>query len=112
LPTIRPSGAFLAYDLARGRIAWRVSLPPSSLAFGGSSVTSGNVIIHGESAGFVDARDSTSGKLLWRYRTNAGADAAPAIYSVGGITYIAIAAGGIEVIGSARGDTLYVIALR
>ncbi|HXT36883.1 MAG TPA: PQQ-binding-like beta-propeller repeat protein [Chloroflexota bacterium] len=110
--TVQFSGALLGYDVARGRIAWRVSLPPPALAFGGSSVTSGNVIIHGESAGYVDARDATNGKLLWRYRTGAGADAAPAIYSVGATTYVAIAAGGNEVIGSPRGDTLFVFALR
>ena len=111
-PTVRFSGAFLGYDVARGRIAWRIPLTPPSLAFGGSSVTSGNVVIHGESAGYVDARDAANGRLLWRYRTGAGADAAPAIYSVGSATYVAIAAGGNEVIGSTRGDTLYVFVLR
>jgi alcohol dehydrogenase (cytochrome c) len=69
------------------------------------------VVIHGESAGYVDARDATNGKLLWRYHTGAGADAGPAIYAVGGTTYVAIAAGGNEVIGSQRGDTLYAFAL-
>ncbi|MGH2346812.1 MAG: pyrroloquinoline quinone-dependent dehydrogenase, partial [Chloroflexota bacterium] len=111
LPNVQFRGAFIGYDVARGRIAWQVPLAAPSLAFGGSAVTSGGVVIHGESAGYVDARDATNGKLLWRYHTGAGADAGPAIYAVGGATYVAIAAGGNEVIGSQRGDTLYVFTL-
>jgi PQQ-dependent dehydrogenase (methanol/ethanol family) len=111
LPAVQFKGVFMGYDVGRGKIAWSVPLPVPSLAFGGSAVTSGNVVIHGESTGYVDARNAANGKLLWRYKTGAGADAAPAIYAVNGVTYVAIAAGGNEVIGSPRGDTLYVFAL-
>ena len=41
-----------------------------------------------------------------------GDEVTPAIYAVRGVTYVAIAAGGNEVIGSPRGDTLYVFALK
>ena len=112
LPNVRFAGAMVGYDVARGHVAWRVALPPPSLAYGGSAVSSGGVLVHGESSGYVDARDAATGRLLWRYRTGAGADAAPAIYTAGGATYVAIAAGGNEVIDSVRGDTLYAFRLR
>jgi quinohemoprotein ethanol dehydrogenase len=105
-------GAFIGYDVARGRVVWRVALPIPSLAYGGSAVTAGGVVIHGESAGYVDARDATNGHLLWQYRTGAGADAAPAIYMARGTTYVAIAAGGSAFIDSPRGDTLYAFSLQ
>ena len=74
-------------------------------------MTAGDVVFSGESAGYFDAHDARTGRLLWRYRTGAGADAAPAVYVAGGREYVAVAAGGNEVIGSPRGDALDVFAL-
>ena len=109
LPDVHFQGALVGYDVARGRIAWRVPVTP--LAYGGSAVTAGDVVFSGESAGYFDAHDARSGRLLWQYRTSAGVDAAPSVYVVGGREYVAVAAGGNEVIGSPRGDTLDVFAL-
>ena len=95
--------------MARGRVAWRA--PATPLAYGGSAVTAGNVVFSGESAGYVDAHDARSGRLLWRYRTAGGVDAAPAVYVAGGREYVAVAAGGNEVIGSPRDDALDVFTL-
>jgi len=111
LPNVRFQGAVVGYDVARGRVAWRAPFPGSALAYGGSAVTAGGVVFSGESSGYVDARDARDGRLVWRSRTGAGADAAPSIYAVGGRAYVAIAAGGNEVIDSPRGDTLDVFAL-
>ena len=109
LPNIHFQGALVGYDVARGRIAWRV--PTMPLAYGGSAVSAGDVVFSGESGGYVDAHDARTGRLLWRYAANAGVDAAPAIYAAGGREYIAVAAGGNLVIGSPRGDALDVFAL-
>ncbi len=109
LPNVPFQGALVGYDVARGRIAWRAPITP--LAFGGSDVTAGDVVFSGESSGYVDAHDARDGRLLWRYRTGAGADAGPAVFVAGGREYVAIAAGGNEVIGSPRGDALDVFAL-
>ncbi len=109
LPNIHFQGALVGYDVARGRVAWRA--PATPLAYGGSAVTAGDVVFSGESAGYVDAHDARSGRLLWRYRTAGGVDAAPAVYVAGGREYVAVAAGGNEVIGSPHDDALDVFAL-
>jgi len=111
LPSVPRRGALVGYDVARGRVAWRVALGGGSLAYGGSTVTAGDVVFSGESSGVFDARDARSGRLLWQYHTIAGADAAPAVYTTGGREYVAVAAGGNSVINSRRGDTLDVFAL-
>ncbi len=111
LPNVRFSGALVGYDVARGRVAWRAPLPGTALAYGGSAVSASDIVFSGESSGYFDARDARTGRLLWRYRTGAGADAAPAVYSVNGREYVAIAAGGNEVIDSPRGDALDVFSL-
>lgn len=109
LPNVHFQGALVGYDVARGRIAWRV--PVDQLAYGGSAVTAGDVVFSGESMGYVDAHDARNGHLLWQYRAGAGVDAAPSIYVAGGREYVAVAVGGNEVIGSPRGDALDVFAL-
>ena len=109
LSTVPPQGALVGYDIARGRIAWQA--PLDGLAYGGSAVTAGDVVFSGESAGYFDAHDARSGRLLWRFHTGAGADAAPSVYVAGNREYVAIAAGGNSVIGSPRGDALDVFAL-
>jgi len=111
LPNVHFQGALVGYDVARGRVAWRAPLAGTALAYGGSAVTAGDVVFSGESSGYLDARDARTGLLLWRYHTAAGADAGPAVYSAGGRAFVAIAAGGNEVIKSPRGDTLDVFAL-
>ncbi len=103
------TGALVGYDVAQGRISWQA--PLAGLAYGGSAVTAGDVVFSGESTGLFDAHDARTGQLLWRYQTGAGADAAPAVYAIGGREYVAIAAGGNSVIDSPRGDTLDVFAL-
>ncbi len=110
LPNQVYSGALVGYDVARGKATWRTPLA-SGLAYGGSLVTSGGVVFSGESSGFFDAHDASSGKLLWQYATHAGADAAPSMYTIGGRTYIAIAVGGASILNSRRGDTLDVFTL-
>lgn len=95
--------------MAQGCIAWSARV--RGLAYGGSAVTAGDVVFSDESGGYVDAHDARSGRLLWQYRTVAGAAAAPAVYARSGREYLAIAAGGNAVIDSQRGDTLDVFAL-
>lgn len=111
LPSVPRRGALVGYDIARGRVAWRVALSGDSLAYGGSTVTAGDIVFSGESSGVFDARDARSGRLLWQYHTGVGADAAPAVYTTAGREYVAVAAGGNSVINSRRGDTLDVFAL-
>jgi len=56
-------GALVGYDVARGRVAWRVALGGDSLAYGGSTVTAGDVVFSGESSGVFDAHDARTACL-------------------------------------------------
>lgn len=103
------TGALVGYDVAAGRIAWLA--PVTGTPFGGSAVTAGGVVFSGESSGSFDAHDARTGALLFQYRTGAGADAAPMVYIAGGHEYVAIAAGGNQILNSRRGDTLDVFSL-
>lgn len=103
-------GLLSAIDLRTGKIRWqhRTEQP----LVGGVLATAGGLVFMGEGSGDVDAFDAASGKLLWRHRCEAGVNAPPITYSIDGVQYVAVAAGGNQLFGYKQGDYLKVFALR
>ena len=104
------SGTFTAIDVDNGRIAWQRKTDQPMV--GGALATAGGIVFVGEANGSFDAFDAAKGNLLWQYKDSAGVNAAPMTYSVAGVQYVAVAAGGNFQIGSKYGDNLLVFALR
>jgi sulfocyanin len=104
------SGTFTAIDVDDGKIAWQRKTEQPMV--GGALATAGGLVFVGEANGFFDAFSASTGDLLWHYRDSAGVNAAPMTYAVGGVQYVAVAAGGNFQIGSKYGDNLLVFALR
>lgn len=95
------TGVLVALDPATGKLRWRVRLPrPSN---GGALATAGGLVLVGDDDGYLRAFDERSGKVLWRYDLRRRVGAAPIAYEIGGVEYIAIAAGGslVEAKGTA-----------
>ncbi len=61
--------------------------------------------------GYFDAFDATSGAKLWKFNLGAGVNAPPITYSVDGVQYIAVAAGGNFQMGFPYGDTIAIFKL-
>lgn len=108
-PGTTQDGSVVAIDTQNGKIAWehKVDFP----MIGGCVSTAGNLTFVGESNGNFDAFNSKDGRLLWQFQTGAGANAAPMVYAVDGVEYVAIASGGSYQIGTPYGDALYVFKL-
>lgn len=121
-----PWGMLVAVDLASGKIRWRVPLgtsrdyiprisPPirGFFGLGGPIATaSGLVFIAGEAGDdYLRAFDIETGKLLWKGRLPASAQATPMTYAVRGKQYVVIAAGGHGKLGDKLGDALVAFAL-
>jgi PQQ-dependent dehydrogenase (methanol/ethanol family) len=95
------TGVLAALDPATGKIRWRAPLPrPSN---GGVLATAGGVVLAGDDDGYLYAFDDRSGKVLWRYDLERRVGSAPIAYEIGGVEYVAIAAGGslVEAKGTA-----------
>jgi sulfocyanin len=103
------SGTFTAINVDDGQIAWQQKTEQPMI--GGALATAGDLVFVGEANGSFDAFDAAHGNLLWQYKDSAGVNSAPMTYSVGGVQYIAVAAGGNFQIGSHYGDNLFVFAL-
>lgn len=103
------SGMLVDIDLKTGRQRW--THKTSEPLIGGVLATAGNLVFTGEGNGNVIGLDATNGKLLWQYHCEAGANAPPMTYEIDGVQYIAIAAGGNQLLGFSQGDQLAVFAL-
>src|SRR5712691_9963833 len=106
------SGTFTAVGGNTNKIVWQNKTPYRIGNGGGSTTTAGGLVFHGEPDGNILAHDAKTGDELWRFQTGFGAEAPPVVYEVDGDQYIAIAAGGNTITGSAYGDAVWVFSLK
>lgn len=81
-------GQVKAYNAITGQHKWEVM--ERFAAWGGTMATAGNVMFYGTLDGFIKARDSDTGKLLWKFKMPSGAIGYPITYMHGGVQYVAI----------------------
>ncbi|HVC01466.1 MAG TPA: PQQ-dependent dehydrogenase, methanol/ethanol family [Steroidobacteraceae bacterium] len=85
-------GAFIAWNGATGRIAWKD--PERYPSWSGALATAGNVVFYGTLDGWFKAVDATSGKLLYRFKVGSGVVGNPIAYrGPDGRQYVAVYAG-------------------
>lgn len=83
----------LAYDVAKGTIAWKYAQTGSGHSSGGTMTTAGGLVFFGDDAQSFEAVDARDGRPVWHFNTGQDISASPMTYSVGARQYIAIAAG-------------------
>ena len=84
--------------------------------FSGVLTTAGGLVFSGQSDASFDAWDAKTGDHLWKYKTGAGVNSAPATYMIDGKQYIAVSAGGSRYVRRSReeppqADAIIVFAL-
>ena len=105
------SGTFTAVGGNTNKMVWQTKTPYRIGNGGGSTATAGGLVFHGEPDGNILAYDAKTGAELWKFQTGFGAEAPPVVYEVDGDQYIAIAAGGNQLTGSAYGDAVWSFSL-
>ncbi len=85
-------GLFTATDVATGETKWQHK---QRAGFGGSVLTTaGGLVFVSDDARRFRAFDADTGEILWEQYLNSTAGGFPVSYSVDGVQYVAIAAGG------------------
>jgi PQQ-dependent dehydrogenase (methanol/ethanol family) len=108
--TDEAGGTLSAVDLrAVGRLRWQVRTDEPLV--GGVLATAGGLVFSGAGQGVFAAYESSTGRRLWSYHCDAGVNAPPISYRVGGRQYIAIAVGGSALFGFKQGDIVMAFAL-
>ena len=102
-------GIFSAIDLTTGKIRWQNKSP--LVYVGGVLSTSTGLVFQGEMNGNLTAFDADTGETLWQFNTGAGVNAPPIAFMLDGEEFIAVAAGGSNLWGSPKGDSIFVFGL-
>ena len=103
-------GTLTALDLKnRGKIKWQVKTAEPLI--GGVLATAGNLVFTGEGDGYFNAFEARTGERLWRFNCGAGVNAPPIAYAIDGKQYIAVAAGGSQIIGYRQGEAVIAFGL-
>jgi PQQ-dependent dehydrogenase (methanol/ethanol family) len=104
----RNAGRIVAMDPATNRMVWQKHTDWSLSAGNGMLTTAGGVGFIGQPDGYLVAYDISCGRELWRFQTGAGVHTAPITYSINGVQYVAVFAGGNSVpYASPPGDNLW-----
>ncbi|HKK16462.1 MAG TPA: PQQ-binding-like beta-propeller repeat protein, partial [Gammaproteobacteria bacterium] len=97
-------GNITAVNYNTGKIQWKVKTKQPMI--GGILATGGGLVFTGEGNGWFRAYNSDTGELMWQDKADAGVNAPPASYNVGGDQYIVVAAGGNVQLGYKRGNEI------
>ncbi|CAA0099126.1 Methanol dehydrogenase [cytochrome c] subunit 1 [Starkeya nomas] len=81
-------GQVKAYDAINNKYKWQVM--ERFAAWGGTLATAGGVMFYGTLDGFIKARDSDTGELLWKFKLPSGVIGHPMTYTHEGKQYVAI----------------------
>lgn len=81
-------GQIKAYNAITGEMAWEHM--EKFAVWGGTMATAGGLTFYGTLDGFIKARDSDNGDLLWKFKLPSGAIGHPMTYKHDGRQYVAI----------------------
>jgi len=87
----RTEGRLIAWDPVAGRARW--SVRQSEVMNGGVLATAAGLVFEGTADGFIDAFDARDGRRLSRIAIGTAVVAPPITYRLGGVQYVAVAAG-------------------
>jgi len=103
------SGIFAALDLRTNKLVWRQRWLDQ--CYSGSLATAGGLVFVGRNDGRLTALDSDNGKMLWQFQTGAGMNATASSFEHGGRQYVVAYSAGNVLIGSAKGDSVWLFGL-
>jgi alcohol dehydrogenase (cytochrome c) len=103
------TGIFAAVDVTTNTLAWRFRWPDQ--CYSGSLATGGGLVFVGRNDGRMTALDSDTGRKLWEFQTGAGMNAPATSFEQGGKQYVVALSAGNLLIGSAKGDSVWLFGL-
>jgi alcohol dehydrogenase (cytochrome c) len=103
VPGQKGEKVLLAYKVNDGTLAWKYPQIGGADSWAGTMTTAGGLVFFGDDAGMLEAVDAGSGAPLWHFNTGQQIHASPMSYAVGGVEYVAIAAGS-DIFTFALGD--------
>lgn len=88
----KPSGSFSAVDMSTGKFLWRRKM--STPMGAGATVTAADLVFTVDQKGYIYAFDAKTGDTRWKANLGLAGAAAPVVYTIKGVQYVAVAIGG------------------
>ena len=104
------TGVVAAVNLRDNKVLW--SQRWSSRCYSGLVASAGGLVFAGRNDGRFTAIDSSNGRKLWEFMTDAGVNAPPATFQHKGQQYVAVLSAGNLLAGSKRGDSVWLFGLK
>jgi quinohemoprotein ethanol dehydrogenase len=108
-PRMPRTGIIAAMDMTTNTVVWRYRWQEQ--CYSGTLATGGNLLFVGRNDGRLTALDSRTGKQLWEFQTGAGMHAPASTFIHRGKQYVLAYSAGNALIGSARGDSVWLFGL-
>jgi quinohemoprotein ethanol dehydrogenase len=103
------AGIVAALDVTTNTLAWRNHW--SEPCYSGALATGGGLLFVGRNDGRLTALDSATGVQLWEFQTGAGMHASASTFEHKGTQYVIAFSAGSSLMGSARGDSVWLFGL-
>jgi mono/diheme cytochrome c family protein len=103
------TGIMAALDVTNNKLVWRYQWPEQ--CYSGTLATGGGLLFVGRNDGRLTALDSDTGRQLWEFQTGAGMHAPVSTFEHKGRQYVLAFSAGNALIGSARGDSVWLFGL-
>ena len=103
------AGIIASLDVTTNMLKWRYRW--TDQCYSGLLATGGGLVFVGRGDGRLTALDSASGKQLWEFQTGAGMHAPVSTFEYKGKQYVIAYSAGNALIGSARGDSVWLFGL-
>src|SRR5262249_7770632 len=103
------TGIIAALDVTTNKLAWRYQWPEQ--CYSGILATGGGLLFVGRNDGRLTALDSATGEQLWEFQTRHGIDGPASTFEHSGKQYVLAFSAGNALIGSARGDSVWLFGL-
>jgi mono/diheme cytochrome c family protein len=106
---IARTGIIAALDVTTNTLAWQYQWPEQ--CYSGTLATGGGLLFVGRNDGRLTALDSATGRQLWEFQTGAGMHAPVSTFERNGKQYLLAFSAGSALLGSARGDSVWLFSL-
>ena len=83
----------LALSVADGKRAWSDPQAGQGTSWGGTMATAGGLVFFGDDLESFEVVEAETGRVLWHFNTGQVMRGSPMTFAVGGVQYVAIAAG-------------------
>jgi alcohol dehydrogenase (cytochrome c) len=103
------TGIIAALDVTNNKLVWRYRWPEQ--CYSGTLATGGGLLFVGRNDGRLTALDSATGRQLWEFQTGAGMHAPVSTFEHQGKQYVLAFSAGNALIGSPRGDSVWLFGL-